>query len=139
MGIPTYLTLSRHNVYYFRWPLSEGLRPLGMASDVKVSLGTRDRREALHLSRLLAYVARTLTSRAAASGMRYDEMRAVIRWHFKALLSQSKERIDAHGGLPPIKRMALENAQSFAEAADGDEIYAGKARRAGAHRVQGDL
>ena len=29
MGVPTYLTVSRHNVYYLRWPLPKSLHPLG--------------------------------------------------------------------------------------------------------------
>lgn len=67
MGVPTYLTVSRHGIYYLRWPLPQSLHPLGKASDIKVSLRTRDQREALRLSRYLAYVAETLTTRAAAS------------------------------------------------------------------------
>ncbi|HUS52865.1 MAG TPA: DUF6538 domain-containing protein, partial [Thermohalobaculum sp.] len=63
MGVSTYLTLSRHHIYYLRWPLPASLHPRGKAYDIKVSLRTRDQREALRLSRRLAYVAETLTSR----------------------------------------------------------------------------
>lgn len=59
MGVSTYLMVSRHNVYYLCWPLPQSLHPLGKVSDIKVTLRRRDRREALHLSRRLAYVAET--------------------------------------------------------------------------------
>jgi len=64
MGVPTYLSLSRHGFFYLRWPLPLGLCEPGKASDIKVSLRTRERREALRLSRYLTYVADTLSSRA---------------------------------------------------------------------------
>lgn len=88
MGVPTYLTLSRHGIYYLRWPLPKSLHRQGKAFDIKVSLRTRNQREALRLSRHLAYVAETLTLRAANFEMRYDEIRAVIKRHFKSLLDK---------------------------------------------------
>ncbi len=120
MGVPTYLTLSRHGVYYLRWPLPDSLREHGKAPDIKVSLRTRDRREALHLSRYLAYVAEALTSRLAASSMRYDEIRAVIRRHFKSLLNQRREDINAHGRLSEYDHAILASSQGLAEAHAGD-------------------
>ena len=119
MGVPTYLTLSRHNVYYLRWPLPQSLHPQGKASDIKVSLRTRDQREALRLSRHLAYVAETLTSRSADSKMRYDEIRAVIRRHFKALLDKRREDINAHGRLGAYDHSVLASSLSIAEASGG--------------------
>ena len=115
MGVPTYLTVSRHGIYYLRWPLPQPLHPLGKASDIKVSLRTREHREALRLSRHLAYVAETLTTGSAASKMRYDEIRAVIRRHFKVLLDKRREEINAHGRLGVYDRAVLASSQSLAE------------------------
>ncbi len=120
MGVPTYLTVSRHSVFYLRWPLPQSLHPQGKASDVKVSLRTRDRREALRLSQHLGYIAETLTSRAVTSKMRYDEMRAVIKRHFKSLLDKKKEEIDANGRLGAYDLSVLASSQSLAEAHVGD-------------------
>ncbi len=122
MGVPTYLTLSRHNVYYLRWPLPQSLHPQGKASDIKVSLRTRDQREALRLSRHLAYVAETLTSRSADSKMRYDEIRAVIKRHFKALLEKRREDINAHGRLSAYDHSVLASSLSIAEAPGGEGV-----------------
>lgn len=65
MAAPAYLVRSRHGVFYLRWPLPPALHPRGKPSDVKLSLRTRDRREALRLSRLLRYIADKLISSAA--------------------------------------------------------------------------
>ena len=50
---PSYLFLSRHNIYYFRYPIPCNLHPEGKRSDVKVSLETRNPDEALYISRIL--------------------------------------------------------------------------------------
>jgi hypothetical protein len=44
---PAYLTISRHRVYYFRWPLPRELHPRGRQSTIKVSLRTRDPKQAI--------------------------------------------------------------------------------------------
>ena len=64
MRVPAYLIRSRHGIFYFRWLLPQWLHPKGKASDIKVSLRTRDPREALRMSRYLGYVADTLIERA---------------------------------------------------------------------------
>jgi hypothetical protein len=123
MGVSTYLTVSRHNVFYLRWPLPQSLHPQGKASDIKVSLRTRDQREALRLSRHLAYVAKALTSRAGTSKMRYDEIRAVITRHFKSLLDKRREEIGTHGRLSEHDLSVLASSQAVAEMPVGEELY----------------
>ena len=128
MGVPTYLTVSRHSVYYLRWPLPQSLHPQGKASDVKVSLRTRDRREALRLSQHLGYIAKTLTLRAVSSKMRYDEMRAVIKRHFKSLLEKKKDEIGANGRLGAYDLSVLASSLSVAEMPVGEELYEGQSQ-----------
>ena len=126
MRVPVYLVRSRHGIYYLRWPLPQSLHPLGKASDIKVSLRTRDQREALHVSRYLAYVAETLTTRAVTSKMRYDEIRAVITRHFKSLLDKKREEIGAHGRLGAYEHSVLASSLSVAEMPVGEELYEGQ-------------
>ncbi|MCL5778332.1 hypothetical protein M1105_15220 [Limibaculum sp. FT325] len=126
MGIPAYLTLSRHGVYYIRWPIPEALHPYGKVSDIKVSLRTRDRREALSLARQLAALADILTSRAVASRMRYDEMRAVIQRHFKSLLDKRTDHIAANGRLSGYDLAVLESARTVAQAPLSAELWSGQ-------------
>ncbi|OAN50867.1 DUF6538 domain-containing protein [Magnetospirillum moscoviense] len=104
MQTTAYLTLSRHNVYYFRWPLPMELHPLRQRLYIRTSLRTHDRREALRLSRSLGYLGETLTAQGIASGMRYDEIRAVLTKHFSDKLAQHKARIAEHGRTGAPKR-----------------------------------
>lgn len=99
MRTTAYLTLSRHRVYYFRWPLPHSLHPLGRHLYIRVSLRTRERREALRLSRSLGYLGETLTAQGIASGMRYQEIRDLLTTHFSDKLANHKARIAEHGRL----------------------------------------
>ncbi|WP_096701839.1 site-specific integrase [Magnetospirillum sp. 15-1] len=114
MQTTAYLTLSRHRVYYFRWPLPHSLHPHGRHLYIRVSLRTRERREALRLSRSLGYLGETLTAQGIASGMRYDEIRAVLTKHFSDKLAQHKARIAEHGRLDHRDIAALNNSLGFA-------------------------
>ena len=120
MRVPAYLVRSRHGIYYFRWPIPQSLHPLGKASDIKVSLRARDPREALRMSRYLGYVADTLIERAVASEMRYDEIRGVIKRHFKAFLDKKKDEIGAHGRLSEYDLSVLSSSLSVAEMPVGE-------------------
>jgi hypothetical protein len=98
MRNPTYLTCSRHGVFYFRWPIPASRHPTGVRSDLKLSLGTRQPVVALLLARLLAFAGPQITAGAART-MRYDEMRRHVLEHFQAHLDQFRERV-AERGLP---------------------------------------
>ena len=59
---PTYLKRSRHDVFYFVWPLPLHLRQRGRTTHVKISLATRNPSEALQLSNILVYHAAKVTA-----------------------------------------------------------------------------
>ncbi|MBR9973068.1 site-specific integrase [Magnetospirillum sulfuroxidans] len=96
---PAYLHVSRHRVFYLRWPLPKALHPQGRASTVKVSLETRDKRRALQLARSLGYSAERLIAKGAATGMTYEDIRAAIKEHFRAMLERRKAGMAAEGRL----------------------------------------
>jgi hypothetical protein len=50
MHNPAYLMLSRHKIYYFRWPVPKPMRGDNRSRHVVLSLGTREPQEALLLS-----------------------------------------------------------------------------------------
>ncbi|WP_458792337.1 DUF6538 domain-containing protein [Yoonia sp. MH D7] len=54
MRNPTYLVLSRHGVFYFRWPLPASRHPENRRSEVRLSLRTRRPSVALMLARAMA-------------------------------------------------------------------------------------
>lgn len=100
MQNPTYLTCSRHSIYYFRYPLPKSLHEPGKARDFKFSLRTKDSRKALHLSRLLVYLADFLIKQGVMQGMKYVEIQAVLKKHFSMRLNTLRKRISDQGLLP---------------------------------------
>jgi len=61
-SVPSYLLLSRHSIYYFRVVVPEVLRPLIQQRELRRSLNTRSRREALIRGReILLQVQRAFT------------------------------------------------------------------------------
>lgn len=113
---PTYLTLSRHNVYYFRWPIPKSLHPTGSSSDIKVSLGTRNPQKALQLSRLLVYAAEQFILSEVVQTMDYSKIRATLTKHFANQLKEWKKIIDQSGPLSALDETALKNTISLADA-----------------------
>lgn len=59
-----YLSRSRHNVYYFRWPIPQAIHPCGKRTHIKVSLRTSDNYTALQVSQSLTYIGQHLTHKA---------------------------------------------------------------------------
>lgn len=78
MHIPAYLTLSRHSIYFFRYPLPKSVHSPGVAKDIKLSLHTRDSKRALQTARLLAHLGDIMVNKAIQSGMGYAEIRSVL-------------------------------------------------------------
>jgi integrase len=104
---PSYLTLSRHNIYYFRWPLPEALRVKGRTAHIKLSLQTRDPKEALRLANMLAYHADVIVKSDCVGGMDYIEVKSLLEAYFVDLLAEQKRLIDKDGPLsqPRIQRL----------------------------------
>jgi integrase len=115
MRLPAYLALSRHHIFYFRWPIPIEFHPRNRPSDIKVSLGTRNAGQALHWARQLCYVGETIARRGALIGMRYDEIRAVLIKHFGEALQEKKAKIAQDGPLVGLDVAALESSAIVAQ------------------------
>ncbi|MGE0108359.1 MAG: tyrosine-type recombinase/integrase [Bdellovibrionales bacterium] len=111
---PRYLSLSRHNIYYLRYPIPPELHPKGRNSEVRCSLGTRDPKEALHLARRLVYCGDTLLSNPAMAYMNYKEISTVLFKHFKEQREQVKERLDQQGPMSASTIGLLATERDFA-------------------------
>jgi hypothetical protein len=124
--VPSYLALSRHGIYYFRWPLRTALIER-KSSSVKVSLQTRDPKEALRLSRALSYSAQQLIQYGTERGMTFEEIRKLLTAHFSQMIAQRKLQIATNGRLTQIETSALENGLAFATEAtqDGTTLFPG--------------
>ena len=83
-------------------PFRSNLHPAGRASHVRVSLHCRDGREALDRMRAIGYGAELICQKARTNGMRYDEVRELLRQYFADVLAEHKERVDQNGRISPF-------------------------------------
>jgi integrase len=100
MQNPAYLSLSRHNVFYFRFPLPHTIRQPGKASHLKISLDTRCPKEGLRLARLLEYHAFLIMQTKGIDRMEYGDIINLLKEYFYELINEKKAAIHKHGPLP---------------------------------------
>jgi hypothetical protein len=108
---------SRHGVFYLRWPLPRQLHPQKLAFDIKVSLQTRDPRKALRLSRPMIHIGEQYNSVGIACRMDYQHLRSTLQNHFWELRDQTRQEIDAAGGLSASDRDLYRTSLKIAEQA----------------------
>lgn len=117
---PVYLMQSRHNVYYFRWPMPK--TPANPKLEhIRLSLKTREPQEALRLAKLLEYHGLQITEIWGASLMNNNEAKAIIQAYFQAILEKRKNIILEHGPLPDERiaqiNASLKDAEEFIDLA----------------------
>ncbi len=125
MKLHAYLSLSRHGIYYFRWPLPDTTRKLCTRPNTKrrtlrVSLRTRCPKEAGTLARHLAVCGDTITKHIEQSGMNYGELRAKVHGHFKRLLKKAKARRDELGPYTELEKERIADTIRLHKAANED-------------------
>lgn len=120
---PHYLSLSRHSIYYFRFPIPANLHPQGKQTNIKVSLNTRCPREALYISHRMIYHAENAIKNPVIRRMEYQDIRELLTSHFRSMLSAAKDRMSRHGQLLEQDRQACSNGQALAQSAlDNNEF-----------------
>jgi integrase len=126
MRNPHNLAQSRHNVYYIRFPIPASFHPTGKRTDLKMSLGTRCPRTALHVSHALMYLGQRIINMAAHCMMTYDEIRAVLKDYFTEALVKRKALFAEQGRLSATKRSDLLRTIQWADeaVASGDFTFA---------------
>jgi integrase len=120
---PRYLALSRHNVFYLRFPIPKALHPQGKTTHVKFSLKTRHPEEALQLARLLFYVGEEIMRSPHIVGASLEQIKQTIKSHFLRGLEKRKERIALSGPLKGIELVALQNSYEIAAEAIQDNDF----------------
>jgi len=115
MRLAAYLCTSRHGIFYFRYPIPMACHPTGGRSHVKISLGTREPRDARHIARLLAVAGQAVLAQRKVQVMRYDAIREHVRDHFGQMLRKFCERCDAKGPVDEFTLDALKAGLAFAE------------------------
>lgn len=113
MRISSYLTTSRHGVYYFRFSIPQNLHPASQRSALRLSLDTRCPKEALNLSRLLCYAAQQILAQPRVRQMEYQQIRSVLTEHFKGVMERRKQRVAINGLISPQERDGIERTQAL--------------------------
>lgn len=91
MRLAAYLNLSRHGVFYFRWPIPARLHPDRKRNHVRLSLRTRCFATAQGLSRALALTGQAAIEAAFVQGMKYADIRQHVTEHFQEKLRQFED------------------------------------------------
>ena len=95
MMLSSYLSPSRHGIFYFRWPI--GTENDGKRSSIRISLRTRCPDRAGDLARHLASCGRLIRDNNALARLRKDQMREMVRNFFKASLDRYVEKLNDTG------------------------------------------
>ena len=95
MKLYTYLSLSRHGIYYFRWPLPR--TEDDKRQSIRISLLTRCPDRAGDLSRYLASCGRLIRDNSALARLRQDEIREMVRSYFQRKLKRYVELLNNTG------------------------------------------
>lgn len=114
MRNPAYLSLSRHGVFYFRYPLQPRF-----AAVVRFSLHTRDPKEALALSRELVLVATSVLTNLRQADMSLDEIRALLATSFASYRATHREAALANG---PRREEELETHEHYISLFDQGKV-----------------
>ncbi len=102
MKLSSYLSLSRHGIYYFRWTIAPSYDRTRIS--IRISLRTKCPERAGDLAHHLASCARKLRENNALAKMRRTEIREKVQAYFKVQLVQYENWIDRRG----LSKNALE-------------------------------
>jgi integrase len=103
---PSYLVKSRHDIFYFRYPLP--VKASRRESRISISLKTRCPKEALLLAKSLEYHSDVLLTKASLLHMDHHEIRVMMKRHYSQVLEQRKAEIFRDGPLPNTEAMKLQ-------------------------------
>jgi len=110
MQNPSYLIKSRHDIYYFRYPLP--INQQGKQSRIAVSLQTRCPKEALRLAKSLEYHSLSLIEGMNFNHMNHADVMAMFKEYYSEVLDRAKTRIDTDGMLSKKRVLNIHNELS---------------------------
>lgn len=106
MLLSSYLSTSRHGIFYFRWPVAAPAD--GKRGSVRISLRTRCPDRAGDFARHLASCGRILRENKALAGLPQHEIREKVHAFFKTQLAQYLDWLDKRS----LSKNALAEARS---------------------------
>lgn len=101
---PSYLIKSRHDIFYFRYPL-----PSKACSRISISLKTRCPKEALRLAKVLEYHSVVLIENMDLEHMDHADIISMMKSYYAEVLDKSTAQIDKDGPLSPQKVQAIKD------------------------------
>jgi site-specific recombinase XerD len=110
---PSYLIKSRHDIYYFRYPLP--VSQCGAEKRVSISLRTRCPREALRLAKALEYHSFILIAGMDLIHMKHAEIMSLFKEYYAEVLDRMMAHIDNDGSLP---KKNIQNIEKYLEELD---------------------
>lgn len=143
MFSPVYLMRSRHQVYYFRWPLPR-TQHSPKPDHIRLSLRTREPKEALRLARTLEYHATQIIKAYELEKMNNSEVKAIVQEYLQNVLDVRKNEIIENGALSDEQVIQLttsiQDAEKFnALAKDGIEAEDDKVMERIIHTMKLDI
>jgi hypothetical protein len=98
--LPSYLQLSAHGVYYFRAAVPDALRARLGRREIKCSLGTRSKAEAVELARSIPLSMRHLYGYLSQPmAMTFEQFRALMQRHLDEQMAAFERYFERHGPL----------------------------------------
>ncbi|WP_108860243.1 site-specific integrase [Ruegeria sp. Alg231-54] len=120
MMLSSYLSLSRHGVYYFRWPIPPSTEQ--KRATVRISLRTRCPRRAGDLARFLSSCGRLIPDQENVARLRQDQIRSMVQRYFKASLDKYLERLNDKGFPEKAVSAMQQEIEIHENAAEGEDL-----------------
>ncbi len=114
MRNPAYLCLSRHGVFYFRYPLTPRFK-----ASLRLSLNTRHPRLALAIARELVLVANGTLAAMQGADVTLEELRHVLLKSFAGYRAKHREAVAASG---PLREEELETHERYVSLFDQGRV-----------------
>jgi hypothetical protein len=114
MQLASYLSTSRHGIFYLRLSIPAALHPQDRRSDIRILLETQSPGLARQLTRLLVCAGQSTITKATRCSMRYDEIRMDVQVHFSELLQGFKADVSENGPLDEFMRDRLRASKAIA-------------------------
>lgn len=95
MKLHSYLSRSRHGVYYFRWTIPTSLKK--KRTTLRISLRTRCHNQAGNLARYLTCCGQHIWGREDLARLRQDQIRELMADYFQSMLQQYNEKLNDTG------------------------------------------
>lgn len=99
---PCHLIKSRHDIFYFRYPIGN--------KRISISLKTRCPKEALRLAKVLDYHSADFIKAMDWVSMDHADIIAMLKNYFSEVLESAQNRINKNGPLPHQNVAVLQNS-----------------------------